>query len=204
MVYLHSMNAAFRRSLLVIMAALPCLAMADTGGAAPTPPKRSTARLSSSERALKQKLDEFSIDGIPFKDAINMLRDASGANFFVKWSVLEQAGVDPEAPVTVKVKGTTLAKTLQLILDSVEQEGLALGYYVHENVITISVSHTVRTDLVTRVYDITDLMYRIPDLSPGSANNNGGSQSGNNSGTGGSTGGGVQTSSYGSGGMRRN
>lgn len=168
------------------------LADATTQPSAPAAhPAVASSRGMSAEQALNQRLAEFSVEGVSLKDTINALRDASGANVVVKWAVLEQAGVNPDTPVTVKVHGTTLARTLKLVLESVETPGQKLGYYIHENVIMISVSPSQNTDMVTKVYDITDLMYVIPDL-----DRNGGSAGGNTSGS--TSGNGRNTSGGGS------
>ena len=102
-----------------------------------------------------------------------MLAQLSGANFSVRWNQLELAGIDRQTPVSVSLNNITLAKALNVVLESVETADVTLGYYVHENVITITLSHTRRTNLITRVYDVTDMMFRIPDIDP--SGNGGGS-----------------------------
>lgn len=158
------------------------------------------ARSYSSQLALQQKLREFRVDGIPFEEVLSLLSKSSGANFGVRWNQLELAGVDRQALVSVDLRSVTLAKALSVVLESVEPADVTLGYYVHENVITITLSHAPRTNLITRVYDVTDMMYRIPDIQPGGS---GGGSTGT-SGTGGSnSGGGNQRNSSGGGNSSR-
>lgn len=138
------------------------------------------ARSYSSQAALQQKLSGFRVDGIPFDEVIAMLAKTSGANFNVRWTQLQAAGIDRATPVSVDLHSITLAKALKVVLESVEPADVTLGYYVHENVISITLKHTPRTNLITRVYDVTDMMYRIPDIDPSGT----GSTSGNTSGGG--------------------
>lgn len=136
----------------------------------------------SSQQALQQRLSEFRVDGIPFGDVISMLSQASGANFHIRWKQLEPIGVSRETPVSVDLHNTTLAKTLDVILESVEPADIKLGYYVHENVITVYISRSQHTNLVTRVYDVTDMMFQIPDIDPADYTGNSGGSSSSNSG----------------------
>lgn len=186
-----------RRALSILTAGLLAGIVTTTalGESATTRPAENTgpARTYSSQLALQQRLSEFKVEGIPFAEVISMLARSSGANIYVKWARLEQAGVDRQTPVSVQLHNTTLAKTLDVVLDSVETNEINLGYYVHENVITISLSESRRTDLVTRVYDMTDLMFQIPDIAPGNIGNGSGASGGTSSGS--NSNGGSQRSS---------
>lgn len=189
-----------------LIAGLPAVGSPQSATTRPTqsdPPRRAM----SSQQALGQRLSEFKVEGIPFIDVMSMLSEASGANFYIRWNQLEQVGVDRQTPVSVQLRNTTLAKTLDVILDSVEVGDISLGYYVHENVITVSISRSQRTDLLTRVYDITDLMYQIPDIQPGDYGGTGGGGGGgygSNNNSGSSGGGGSRSSSNSGSRMGRN
>lgn len=151
-----------------IVAAMGPDALAQSATTQPAARQEPAVRGSrSSQRALGQRLREFRVDGIPLREVISILSDTSGANFHIRWNQLETIGVDRDTPVSVELRNVTLAKLLQVILDSVSPPDYSLGYYVHENVITVYISHSQRTDLMTRVYDITDLMFLIPDIEPG-------------------------------------
>lgn len=146
------------------------------------------------------KLD---FDGIEFGEVINFLRDVSGLNFFVKWTALETAGIQSKKPVTVHLSDVTVEKALNVILDDVGGSTARLGYVIDDGVITISTRDDLAQKTVTQVYDISDLIFRVPNFvgpridvtassNTGSGGNNGssggGSVFGNNTSNTGNTG----------------
>ena len=140
--------------------------------------------------ALDKRLPDVRIDGQAFDDVIQFLREMTGANIFVKWSALEQASIDRKTPVSVQLRDVKFSKVLQTVLESVSNDTTTrLAYTVSDGVITIYVTQDPNAagmgavDLTTRVYDITDLMFVIPDLDPGTTGGNSGNNSGGNSGS---------------------
>ncbi|MGH7213518.1 MAG: hypothetical protein ACREIT_01960, partial [Tepidisphaeraceae bacterium] len=53
---------------------------------------------------LDRQLPEVRFDAVGFSDVIDFLRDVSGANIFVNWRALEQAGVDKNARVSARLR----------------------------------------------------------------------------------------------------
>ena len=113
---------------------------------------------------LERPLPEVNFDGAGFTDVIDFLRDVSGANIFVNWKALEDAGVDRNAPVSARLRNVKFAKALTIILDSVSGGTVTLGYTIDDGVITISTGDDIDRNTVTRVYDIRDLIIDIPDF----------------------------------------
>jgi len=141
-------------------------------------------------KKLRQKLARLDFDDIEFQDVIRFLREVSGANIYVKWKALEAMGIDRSATVTVHLQDVSLEKALDIILSDVGGVN-PLSYIIEEGVITISTKDDLASNTITRVYDIRDLIIRVPNftgprLDLSNASNNGGS---NNNGT--STGGGL-------------
>jgi hypothetical protein len=87
-------------------------------------------------QSLFRTLPEVTFDGVGFADATDFLRDVSGANVFVDWIHLEKAGVDRNAPVSVKLRNVKFSGALQAICDSAGK-GKAVFKPV-KNVIVIS------------------------------------------------------------------
>lgn len=112
---------------------------------------------------LERRLPEINLNNVAFSDAIEFLRDVSQANFYVEWRTLEEAGIAKDTLVTVRLRDVKLSKVLQTILQDVGGV-VRLGYTIDEGVITISTEEQLAANVVTRVYDIRDLIINIPDF----------------------------------------
>lgn len=141
-------------------------------------------------RKLRQIIPKLSLSGYKLEDAIQFLRDASNCSIHVKWAALETAGVTRSTPVHVVLSNVTIEKALRTILEDVGGAS-PLGFVVDDGVITISTKDDLSKETVTRVYDIRDLIVRIPNFSGpsidlsqagnvGNNNNNAGGFWGNN------------------------
>jgi general secretion pathway protein D len=113
---------------------------------------------------LEHKLPEVRFDNVGFADVIDFLRDVSSANIFVNWRALETAGIDRNAPVTARLRDVKFSKALETILRDVGGGTVKLGYTIDEGVITISTEEDLASNVVTRVYDIRDLIISVPDF----------------------------------------
>src|SRR4051812_32549312 len=79
----------------------------------------SSAAEVSASRALNRMLPETKFDNISFSDAIDFLRDVSGANIHVNWKVLESAGIGKDATVNIRLHSVPFRKVLRLLLSEV-------------------------------------------------------------------------------------
>ena len=104
------------------------------------------------------------LENSAFADVVDFLRDVSGANIFVNWRALEGVGIDRNAPVTARLRDVKFSKVLRTILDDVGGGTVRLGYTIDEGVITISTEEDLASNVVTRVYDIRDLIINVPDF----------------------------------------
>jgi type II secretory pathway component GspD/PulD (secretin)/tetratricopeptide (TPR) repeat protein len=114
---------------------------------------------------LEKRLPEIRFEAVGFADVIDFLRDVSGSNIFVNWRALESAGIDKNAPVTARLRDVKFRKALDVILADVSGGDVPLGFTTGEGVITISTQEDLAKNVVTRVYDIRDLIVNIPDFS---------------------------------------
>jgi general secretion pathway protein D len=117
----------------------------------------------SARRALDLALPNVNLDNVLLSDAIDFLRDVSGANVHVNWRALEAAGVGKDTQVNVRLRTVTLRKVLDLVLGEAGA-GVALAYYVDQGVIEITTRELADKDLFTRVYPIQDLIVEVPDF----------------------------------------
>ncbi len=100
---------------------------------------------------------------MPFSEAIDILRNSTSPklNVVVLWKDLEEnADIYPDTPIGIDgVTGVSLSRHLKSLIDGVSggaPEGL--GYVVDEGVVVISTLGSLPRKMVTRVYDITDLV----------------------------------------------
>lgn len=112
---------------------------------------------------LERRLPEINLNNVAFSDAVDFLRDVSQANFYVEWRTLEGAGIAKDTLVTVRLRDVKLSKVLDTILRDVGG-AVKLGYTIDEGVITISTDEQLASNVITRVYDIRDLIINIPDF----------------------------------------
>jgi general secretion pathway protein D len=114
---------------------------------------------------LDRKIPELRFDGVAFGDVVDFLRDVTGANLFVEWRTLEQAGIDRTTPVTVtRLTNIRFEKALQTVLREVSGGGTPLDYNIEEGIITISTREAIaQASPRTVVYDVSDLLFRPLD-----------------------------------------
>lgn len=154
----------------VLSAVLCGGAMAQTTRPAAETP---TAQTPSTSDATPRRSAEVRLEGAPLKQAVEAFANATKVSVYANWRRLENEGIDPNTPISLRVQGITYGKLLQLMLESASPR---LRYTVSEGVITIYAVPEAQADpnrpaMVSRVYDITDLMHVIPDLaSPGNSN----------------------------------
>jgi general secretion pathway protein D len=147
---------------------------------------------------LDRQLPEVNFNGQGLADVMDFLRDVSGSNIFVNWRALEAAGINKDAPVTARLRNVRFSKALSTILDDVGGGNIKLTYTIDEGVITISTADDLAKNVVTRVFDIRDLLVEVPDfdnapsfsLDDQSGNGSGGGGGGGRGGGGGGRGGG--------------
>jgi general secretion pathway protein D len=115
------------------------------------------------EALLAKKLPEVRFDQAGFADAIEFLRDVSGANIFVEWKTLETAGIERTVPVTARLRDIKFSKALSTILADVGGATTPLSYTIDDGVITISTTDALNKNVVIETYDIRDLLVIPPD-----------------------------------------
>jgi hypothetical protein len=170
--------------------------------------------------ALDRTIPAVTFANVTLRDAIDFLRDVSGANVHVNWKALEQAGVSADAMINVKLRQVPLRKVLNLVL-SEAAGGTGLTWYLDEGVVEVTTREIADAQMFTVVYPVQDLLVEPPEFvvpefmlggtgggygggsygSGGGGRRGGGSSSGGGGrfGGGGSYGGGMMGGGFGSG-----
>src|SRR5437879_2697624 len=79
--------------------------------------------------ALDQILPEVKFTNVALKDALEFMRDVTGANIHVNWRAIETAGVAQDTNVNMRLREVQFRKALNLLL-SEAGGGTTLTYYV--------------------------------------------------------------------------
>jgi len=145
------------------------------------------------DRGVREKMEmmisQLPFVGTEFEEAIGYLRDISNLNMYVKWDSLEMVGIDRSKEINVTLNDVTFEKALEVVLEDAGGP-TPLSYVIDEGVIMISTEEDLSTRTFTRVYDIRDLIVRVPnfeapDMTISGTGLSGGSGGGNAGGGGG-------------------
>lgn len=112
---------------------------------------------------MDQILPQATMNDLPLKDAITYLRSVTGANVFVNWNALQNAGISKLTPVSLTLQNVSARKILSLVLEQVSPQ-TALVFYTHDNVLMITTRSDANRRLVTRVYPVGDLVMSVPNF----------------------------------------
>jgi len=133
-------------------------------------PKGSAAQLRASENAavnlLYQRVESVEWTDATMEEVLDWLRDLSQGhvNIIVRWGPLAVENVSEESAVNLKLFNTRVADVLNEVLEFVSDGGGQLGFHAYGNSIRISTKQDFNRTLYMRVYDVTDLLFRIEDF----------------------------------------
>jgi len=112
---------------------------------------------------LQKRLPEVNFTKVGLRDAIDFLRDVSGANIYTDWRELKKAGIDQQTQVNFKVHDVTLEKVLNLLVTDMGGKDAKVAWAMDEGVIQISTADRLRGITYILVYEVSDLIdARVP------------------------------------------
>ena len=95
------------------------------------------------------------------------LRDLTRLNMHVNWRALEMSGITKDTPVTLKVRGVSTRRVLDLLTSQLSGTQDVYGsvyWYVDETVVHISTGTALNQTTKTRSFDVADLLVAIPNF----------------------------------------
>ncbi len=113
--------------------------------------------------ALNMTLPDLNFTGVTLSDAIDFMRDVSGANIHVNWQALEGAGIGKDTLVNLRLRNVPLRKVLELTLREAGS-GDMLTFYVDADLIEVTTKELANSQMFTRVYPVDDLIMEVPDF----------------------------------------
>lgn len=113
--------------------------------------------------SLDRKVPEARFENVGLGDAIEYVRDISGANLTVNWRALAELNVTKETPINVRLYNVSLRKVLNTVLAEAGA-GSGLSYLVDDGVIEVTTQQLADARIYTKVYPIDDLLMEIPNF----------------------------------------
>ena len=158
------------RKLLVGLAAAAVLASAAMGQAEKrerSEPSANQPKLPSVQDVLDSPVPEAAFQDVPLEQVMEWLADYVDTNVWVRWQVLEQSGVERDKPISIRVRDLPLRQVLWIILTEAGGPEVKLAYATMENLLIISTWSNLNEELITKVYEVPDLVARIPRFKNG-------------------------------------
>jgi type II secretory pathway component GspD/PulD (secretin)/tetratricopeptide (TPR) repeat protein len=118
------------------------------------------------ERQIESRMNSpqtLNFSDTPLRQVLDDLRDWTGINIVPDEPALSEDGISLDRPVSMKLEGVSLKSALNLLLHQVH-----LTYVVKDEVLQITTESHARGKLVTKSYNVADLVVPIMDSKPGS------------------------------------
>jgi hypothetical protein len=109
---------------------------------------------------------EADIKDMSLEDFAEWIGRDTGANVIVRWKLLEKEGVTSDSKINVKVKDISIRQLLAHVFLNITQDKpkVELSAHAEGNILTISTRQDLNTKMITRVYDVQDLIQSRPDF----------------------------------------
>lgn len=148
-------------------------AMGQTSGTLSSRVARAAARHAAGMRKstmpvrglLRKHVDKVDWVEVTFEEVLEWLRGMAddNVNIVPRWTALNAVGVDTDSPVTLKLKDITVAVVLNEVMGLLSEDDQLL-YRGERNMLRISSKDDFNRKLEVKVYDVTDILFDIPDM----------------------------------------
>jgi len=138
-------------ALLLAVAATPVW-LAAQPSAAPASPRS----------VLHRTVAEVRFDSAPLESVLDWFAEASAQNVVVQWEMLADFGIERDEPVTLRLRNVQFETVLWLVLNQVAGPDIPLAYEADREFILISTAQALGQRMIVRVYDVADLLLRVP------------------------------------------
>ncbi len=125
-------------------------------------PARPARAQASTVALLAQRLPDVSFQEAPLDQVMNYVSDVTKLNVVVRWETLETSGIARDKPISMNLKNVRLSQVLWLIMNEAGGSDVKLAYRASGNLLILSTEEDLGKEMLTRVYDVTDLLVRVP------------------------------------------
>ncbi len=114
---------------------------------------------------LRKRVESVDWTESTFEEVLDWLRDQSDGrlNIIARWNALGVESIGPESLVTLQLNNTTVAEVLNETMNQLSEDGEA-QYRGIGNAIQISTKTDFGRKLYFRVYNVTDILFRVRDF----------------------------------------
>lgn len=141
---------------------LASAALGQSAEKAPAKDHRQASGQRSIAALLETRAAEVIFEGAPFEQVMDWVAETAKLNIWVRWETLEDAGVERDKPITLKARNLRLSQILWMILSEAGGTSAKLGYAASGDVILVSTRDDLSSELTTRVYNVRDILARVP------------------------------------------
>jgi hypothetical protein len=115
---------------------------------------------------LESRIPEVAFDETPVSEVFAFLGQYARTNVVVRWEALASFGIERDAPVSLRVRNLRFGQVMWLVLNQVRGDGPPLAYRLDRNLLLISTEDDLGQELITRVYDVNDLIMPLEQVNP--------------------------------------
>lgn len=114
---------------------------------------------------LRQRVASVKWDGATFEEVLDWIKDQGEGrvNVVPKWGPLGIESVSRENVINLQLNNTNIADVLNEVLDQLSEDG-QIQYRGIGNKLTISTKQDFERKMYVRVYDITDMLFRVENF----------------------------------------
>jgi hypothetical protein len=131
---------------------------------------------------LNQVMPDVTFTDTPLETVMNWLGDITHLNIVPHWQTLEDAGLKRDKQISIQAHNLPLTQVLWLIMSEAGGSDLKLAYRASGNLLVFSTADDLNKEMITKVYDVADLLIRVPmathqsvfDVTQGMGQNGGG------------------------------
>ncbi|MCK6455966.1 MAG: hypothetical protein L6Q92_05485 [Phycisphaerae bacterium] len=134
------------------------------GGLKRDPPSPTSRPKNEAAAALRAVVKDARFDAMPLEDFAEWLERQTKMNVIVRWAELKRHGITQDTPITLDLRNVKLSRVVTAALNSIAPEDEPLGYQASENFITLSTKRDLGRQMVTRIYDVQDLLVVVPNF----------------------------------------
>jgi hypothetical protein len=126
---------------------------------------RTRATRNAAVATLRKRVDSVEWNEVSFEFFVEWLREQGegSMNVVPAWNPLGIAGVEQETLITLSLRNATVAEVLDEAINQISLDG-TVRYRAVGNTLRLSTEQDFNRKLYVRTYDVTDLLFRVPDF----------------------------------------